>query len=223
MVGDGHVDDPSTGVREDDEHEQESIRDGWDDDEIDGHDLADMVGQEGSPRLRWWRLSSRHVLRNGRLTHRDPQLLQFPMNPRRTPERIRGSHSMNQRADLRAAAGRPIRWRLFQVQNRRNPRRCHARTVAGCTMTSAGRHSRQIRENHTQRSRFAAVRRRRGRRERSKTCNWCRRARISSCIAARERISERSDRTTATTMGITVRRLFDGDKNLNESRVWALW
>ena len=113
--------------------------------------------------------------------------------------------------------GRPMRWRLFQVQNKRNPRRCHARTVAGCTMTSAGRHSRQIRANHTQRSRSAAVRRRRGRRERSKTCNWCRRARISSCSAARERISERSDRNTATTMGITVRRLFDGDRNLNES------
>jgi hypothetical protein len=31
-----------------------------------------------------------HVLGDARLTHRDPQLLQFPVNPRRTPEGIRG-------------------------------------------------------------------------------------------------------------------------------------
>jgi hypothetical protein len=45
-------------------------------------------------------VSPRHVLRNGRLTHRDLQLLQFPWIRGRTPERIRGGHSTNQRADL---------------------------------------------------------------------------------------------------------------------------
>jgi hypothetical protein len=44
------------------------------------------------------------------------------------------------------------------------------------------------------------------------------------CRAARERISERSEKSTATTMGVTVQRLFDGDENLNECpRVSAFW
>ena len=100
MLGDGDVDDPSPVVREDDEHEQQPVGDGWHDEEIGRHDLADMAGQERSPWLGWWRVSSRHVLRDGRLTHRDSQFLPFPMNPRRTPEWIRGGHATNQRADL---------------------------------------------------------------------------------------------------------------------------
>jgi len=59
-------------------------------------------------------------------------------------------------------------------------------------------------------SRSATVRRRRGRRERSRTCSWCLRARISRCSAARERTSERSDMSTDTTMGIIVQRLLYG-------------
>src|SRR6476660_8324853 len=42
--------------------------------------------------------------------------------------------------------GRPIRWRLFQAQKRRNARRCHAMTVSGRTITIAERHSVQIRD-----------------------------------------------------------------------------
>ena len=44
--------------------------------------------------------SSQHVLRDGRLTHRDSQLLQLAVDPRRTPERIRGETSTDQRADV---------------------------------------------------------------------------------------------------------------------------
>ena len=51
MFGDGDVDDPSPLVREDDEHEQQPIGDRWHNEEIGSHDLADMVGQERSPRL----------------------------------------------------------------------------------------------------------------------------------------------------------------------------
>ena len=51
MVGDGDVDDPSPVVCEDDEHEQQPVGDRRHDEEIGSHDLADMVGQEGSPRL----------------------------------------------------------------------------------------------------------------------------------------------------------------------------
>ena len=51
MVGDGHVNDPSTLVREDDEHEEQPERDGRHDEEVGGHDLARVVGEERSPRL----------------------------------------------------------------------------------------------------------------------------------------------------------------------------
>jgi hypothetical protein len=51
MVGDGHVNDPSTLVREDDEHEDHPERDGRPDEEVDGHDLSRVVREERSPRL----------------------------------------------------------------------------------------------------------------------------------------------------------------------------
>jgi hypothetical protein len=81
MIGDGDVDDPSPIVCEDDEHEQQPVGDSGHDKEIGSHDLADVIGQERSPRLGRWRVSPRHVLRDGRLTHRDPQLLQLPWIP----------------------------------------------------------------------------------------------------------------------------------------------
>ena len=51
MVGNGDVDDPSSVVGEDDEHDQQRVGDRWHDEEIGSHNLADMVGQERSPRL----------------------------------------------------------------------------------------------------------------------------------------------------------------------------
>jgi hypothetical protein len=46
--------------------------------------------------------------------------------------------------------GRLVRRRLFNVQNRRNPRRCHATTVAGFTRTNDARQPVHVREKHTQ-------------------------------------------------------------------------
>ena len=51
MVGDGHVNDPSTLVREDDEHEDHPERGGRHDEEVDGNDLSRVVREERSPRL----------------------------------------------------------------------------------------------------------------------------------------------------------------------------
>ena len=42
-------------------------------------------------------------------------------------------HDTSWRRDQVLAPYRPVRCRPFQGQNRRKPRRCHARTVAGCT------------------------------------------------------------------------------------------
>ena len=54
VIGDGDVHDASALVREDDEHEQQPVSRGRHDEEVGRHDLADVVRQEGAPRLRWW-------------------------------------------------------------------------------------------------------------------------------------------------------------------------
>ena len=51
MLGDGHVDDSPTFVPEDDEYEQEAERDRRHDEQIGGHDLVRVVGEEGPPGL----------------------------------------------------------------------------------------------------------------------------------------------------------------------------
>jgi hypothetical protein len=59
---------------------------------------------------------------------------------------------------LAGIVGRPTRRRLLQVHHSWKPRRCHAMTVSGLTMTSAVRHPVQRRESRTQshRSAFAS-------------------------------------------------------------------
>ena len=51
MLGDRHVDEPTTVVREDDEHEEQPERDRRHDEEVGGHDLVRVVREEGPPRL----------------------------------------------------------------------------------------------------------------------------------------------------------------------------
>lgn len=51
VLGDGHVDDPSTLVREHDEHEKHPERNGGHDEEVDGWDLARVVREKRSPGL----------------------------------------------------------------------------------------------------------------------------------------------------------------------------
>ena len=79
-------------------------------------------------------------------------------------------------------AGRPVRCRLFQVQNKRKPRRCQAMTVSGFTMCTAQRQHRFT------------------------TPSWGRRAMISLCSETRDRATHRRNgagrgRTEATTGG----------------------
>ena len=69
---------------------------------------------------------SRHVLRDGRLTHGDPQLLQFAVNPRRTPERIRRGHSTDQRADVWSRG-----WTTGAVPTLPGPEQAEAASVPG--------------------------------------------------------------------------------------------
>jgi len=95
--------------------------------------------------------------------------------------------------------GRPVRCRLFHVQNKRKPRRCQARTVAGWTTWSAALQPCHLCDSHAHSTRSMVVKRSRGRRERFATANWCRSARISRWSTARERTKNWSVWSTETT------------------------
>ena len=118
------------------------------------------------------------------------------MNPRGTPQRIRRGQLADQGTHVRRYAWTP---RAFQVQNSRKPRRCHVTTVSGVTMCTAVRQRRQACASETHRRRSADVRRRRGRRDRLTTANWCRSAMISRCSEARDRTTNRSEWSGETT------------------------
>jgi hypothetical protein len=80
--------DPATFVCEDDEHEQQPLRGGWDDEEIGGRDLLDVIGQEGAPRLGRWGGRSPHILRHRRLGDLHPDLEELAVDPWRAPQII---------------------------------------------------------------------------------------------------------------------------------------
>jgi len=74
---------------------------------------------------------------------------------------------------------------LFQVQYRRNPRRCQAMTVSGLTMMSAERQPDHRCSSHAHKRRSTSLSRTRPRCDLRSTFIWWRRARISNCKAAR--------------------------------------
>jgi hypothetical protein len=96
MFSDRDVHDASSVVREEDEHEQQSIRGRRDDEEVSGHHLLDVGREERSPRLRRRRSTAAYVLGDGGLAHGDAKLPQFAMDPRGPPERIGVGHGTDQ-------------------------------------------------------------------------------------------------------------------------------
>jgi hypothetical protein len=188
MIGDCDVDDPSTVVLQDHEDKEQPKGDRRHDEKVGRHDLIRMIGEEGPPRLRRRPPLPLHVFGNGRLTHRDSQLLELSVDSRRAQSGFAMDIS---RISARTSAGTPgrrVRCRLFHVQNRRKPRRCQASTVAGWTTWSAALHPCHRCDSYAHSTRSRVVKRIRGRRERVATANWCRSARISRCSTARERI-----------------------------------
>jgi hypothetical protein len=131
MLGDGDVDESSTIVLEDHKDKEQPKRHRGHDEEVGGHDLVRMIREEGPPRLRRRPPRPPHVFGNGRLTHRDSQLLELSVDSRGAPELIYLDISRINARMSAGTPGRPVRCRLFHVQNRRKPRRCQASTVAG--------------------------------------------------------------------------------------------
>jgi hypothetical protein len=85
------------------------------------------------------------------------------------PRGVRKRNRINAFGVFSRDTGRPRRVRLFHLQKSRKPRRCHARTVSGFTMTMATRHPCQIRDNQTHNTRSTRVSSTRRGRVRSRT------------------------------------------------------
>jgi len=96
MLDDRHVDDPSALMRKQYQDEQHASGDGRDREEVHGDQGRCVIGQECSPGLGGRTTPSREQSRHGPLRDRDAQLAQFAMDPRRSPERIRGGHLLHQ-------------------------------------------------------------------------------------------------------------------------------
>jgi hypothetical protein len=163
MCGHREVDNATTLMGQDDQHEQQSIRDGGHDEEIGGYHLIHMIGEECPPGLGRRASAARHVSGHGRLTDVDAELQESPWILGAPQSELASAILRINKRTSDGMVGRPRRRRLFQVQKSRKPRRCHARTVSGLTMTTAARHSFQRFDSQTHNIRSACVSRSRRR------------------------------------------------------------
>src|SRR6267378_1312525 len=109
MLGDIEVEDAPAVMGEDDQNEEDAPASGRNGEEVDRDEVADMVGEEGSPGLRRGRAALREQAGDGALGDVDAELQEFAVNSRRTPERVRCGHFPDEGDDLgvdvRAAPG----------------------------------------------------------------------------------------------------------------------
>ena len=99
MLGDVDVNDPPALMHQHDEDEQDAARQGRDGEEIDRRQRGDVIRQKRAPRLGRRTARSPQEPRDGSLRDRDAHSAQFAMDPRRSPQRIRGGHLAHQRAN----------------------------------------------------------------------------------------------------------------------------
>ena len=66
-----------------------------------------MIAQKRAPPLARWVASLDHVLGDGRLNDLEPELQQFAVDARRSPERIFHAHLLDQRTKVRVDLGSP--------------------------------------------------------------------------------------------------------------------
>src|SRR6266446_10182674 len=113
MLGDVEVDEAPAVVGEHDEDEEDAEPSSGHGEEIDRDQVPDMIGQKGSPSLRWRGASLRNQPRDGALGHIDAELEEFAMDAWGAPEWVRGGHAGDQGLDLgideRATSGRAAR------------------------------------------------------------------------------------------------------------------
>ena len=92
MLGHVEVDDAPAVVSEHDKNKEDAQARGWHREEIEGDQIADMVGEERPPGLRRQGAPLRYEPRDGALGDVEPQPEKFPVNSRGAPQRIGRSH-----------------------------------------------------------------------------------------------------------------------------------
>ena len=156
-----------------------------------------------------------HVLGDGRLTHGDAQLLQLPVDPRRTPQRIRRGQLTDQGANVCWHARTPSALSTLPgpEQTKATPvppdnglwrEDVHGRAPAAPSLREPRpEHAVGGREPKT----WAA--------DRLRTASWCRSAMTSRCSDARDRTTKRSEWSSETRTDVTTSRLSENARNLN--------
>ncbi len=97
---DAEVYDPTSLVAKDDEHEQHRERGRRHHEEVDRCQGSDVVVEKRLPCLGRRPRMGHHVLRHGCLGHRDAQLQQLTVDPRRSPRRVLLGHPPDEVSDL---------------------------------------------------------------------------------------------------------------------------
>jgi hypothetical protein len=138
VLGDVKVDDPPAMVSEQDENEEDAQAGGGHGEEVDRHQVPDMVGEERPPGLRRSRTTLRHEAGDGALPTSMPSFRSSPWM-RGAPHKGFAAAIFLTRAAISARMGGrpPVGRPESRVQYSRKRRRCHRRTVSGETMTRA--------------------------------------------------------------------------------------
>lgn len=153
LGGDVEGQDPAPMVSEDDQDEEHAQPSGGNGNEVDRHQIPDMVREERPPGLRRRCRALRDQARDGTLGHVDAELQEFAMD-RGAPHSGLAAAIWRTRAMISALTdGRPI-WGLLEsfAQESRRRRRCQ-RTVSEITMMRACRHPAHTWDRETQKSR----------------------------------------------------------------------
>ena len=173
-------------VRQHHEDIENSKGHGRHDEEIRRDQLLRVDIQECPPGLRRRLSPTNHVLGHGVLGYFDTELEQFPMDPRRSPERIGRTHLADPLPNL-PIDRRPSRFALPTLPS---PIPTEPSSMPGdhrfrlYDQQRRARHCDERRESPTQSSRSAEFRRSRPRRDLLRTATWWRRAKISTCKEA---------------------------------------
>src|SRR5580693_345439 len=122
-------------------HNQQAVeqtkRDCRYDEQIHRSDAVGMIAKERPPALGWRVSSLSHELGDAGLSDIDAELEEFPMDPRRSPQRIGNTHLADKLAYLRRYSWSATTAPRLPPPVRSEPARCHLITVSGFTIAKA--------------------------------------------------------------------------------------
>ena len=192
MCGHAKPQDPSPAVTHDQESVEQSERHSRHDEQVHRGNAVCMITKKRLPALRRRSPRPRHVLGYAGLAYIDPELEQFTVDPRGSPQRVRNAHFADQLAEFRRYGGADRASLDFQRQYDRKPARCQRITVSGRMMASASRVFGNNPQIQPRTNRSLAENGNRPSLPRRSTMICCRSTRISASSAARDRNRSRT-------------------------------